>query len=287
MSSNTSIGALSKGEIPPLPEPEAIVDQVIKLEKEEVCRADDSFWEMQKQMYLGFEKYFRDKEKVPQIAGHLGPLHYGMSPSEMEAIVKKIFQEMVSAGKMLRQRDLTKRATFYPPEPHKGSDDLTRIWGAAFLNANLHEDSKLKAVDHYLIVDDEASEIEVEIFYLNNYYPFPRTVRNAQILRKKIDGVKSAHSLTYQCDKNLKALNYVDFKDPGNIIRAGIGWIVDTERKSFDSMENICQDITFHNYLTYLKKRFSILYPAETFNRRFKISVSDIGLDILFPPKGS
>jgi hypothetical protein len=131
----------------------------------------------------------------------------------------------------------------------------------------------LKAADHFLVVDDNAAEIEVEVAISPQCdYPCLSTVKNAHILSKKIEGERRAGD--YQHSASLDRLKYSDFVDLGNIIcdSANIGWIVDTEMKSFDPpsvKSSILQN--------YLRKRFKILHREELL-KVFKIPLSDVGI---------
>jgi len=127
----------------------------------------------------------------------------------------------------------------------------------------------------FLIVDDSASEIEVQVWH--GEYPYVSIVSNAHILSQKIEGTKNAWE--YRFSGKLDELQYRDFTDPGNIIcdSKGTGWVVDTELKSFDSPK---LDRSSYLVQDYLKKRFRVLAGEEYFclYQTFKISVADLKL---------
>ena len=271
-------------------EPKVIVDQVIAYEKKQMLemekgnspfvkllKQDDSFWEKQGVLYLKIEQYIRENfDKIPTWE-LTGSLHYGMTLRKMEDVIKQKFLDMAAQGKLMTENSLMAnldRTTLYPPN-HKGNSDLTRIWGAHFLKSNFPENSKLDVAEHFLIIGDEATELEVEVWHTD--YPCLSLIKSGYILSKKIDGENKARD--YQYSNVLDALKYRDFTDPGNIIQDanGIGWIVDTERKSFDPPK-----INKGQYLIreYLKKRFKVLSGDESSSlyQTFKISLSDIGI---------
>lgn len=300
-----------------LPASEVVVQQIIDHEKVEHQKnilemekegphfykdltVDDSYWGDRSKFYLQMERFIRENnEKIPtwKIAG---PLHYGMSPSKMKAVIQQKFREMVASGQLMRKATLMRsqdRTTFYP-KTGKGRDNLTRIWGANFLKTNLKEHPKLDTAEHYLLVDDDAIEIEVQVRQrgagLFNYtlcdYPLLSKIKNAGILSKIIVGKSAARE--YLHSQVLKRLNYWDFSDRGNIIRDsnGIGWVVDTEAISFSPPKI---DIKYNPLQKYIKKRFDVLFGWDVnidnksdysesnpaYCRTFKIVVSDIGLE--------
>lgn len=240
-------------------------------------KKEDSYWQDKEELYLEIEKWIRENnDKIPswQVAG---PLNYGMLLEEMKDAITKKFKAMVFSGNLMTEEQLTKnhiREIFYPTTV-RGSDKLTRIWGAEFLKSNLVGDTTLDAAEHFLIVDDSASEIEVQVWH--DEYPYLSIVNNAHILSQKIEGIEKAWE--YRCSVKLNELRYRDFKDPGNIIcdSKGKGWVVDTELKGFDHPK-LSGDL----YLIkdYLKKRFKVLAGEKhsCLYQTFKISVADLKL---------
>lgn len=144
------------------------------------------------------------------------------------------------------------------------------------MKSKLVSTSNLKAADHYLVVDDSAMEIEVEVWH--GEYPSLSIIKNGgYVLAKKITGSNAADQ--YQFDPKLNEIKYRDFKDRGNIIRDDneVGWIVDTEWKSFDAPELNRESNELNQYL---KNRFAVT-AGEDYNclrQIFKISISSIGL---------
>lgn len=275
------------------PAPEEVVEKILqkekaKYEKEmlelesdsplfELLKQEDSYWQNQGELYLKIEKWVRENsDKIPswQVAG---PLNYGMSLEQMKSVITNKFKEMTSSGNLLTDEQLTTnrdREIFYPTTG-RGDNNLTRIWGSEFLKSNLIDDETLNAAEHFLIVDDSASEIEVQVWH--GEYPYVSIVSNAHILSQKIEGVRKAWE--YRFSGKLDELRYRDFTDPGNIIcdSKGKGWVVDTELKSFDSPELNRSAYIVQNYL---KKRFEVL-SGENYGRLyqiFKIPVSEIGI---------
>ena len=243
----------------------------------ELLKKEDSEWEKQEKLYLKIEKWIRENsDKIPTWEV-TGPLHYGMSLNKMKEVIKQKFRDMASSGHLMVQKSLDEthdRTNFYPTLG-RGGNNMTRIWGAEFLKSNLLDDTTLRAADHFLIVDDEASEIEVEVWH--EAQPHLYIVNNAHILSKKIEGDPQAGD--YRFSNTLDKLGYRDFKNHGNIIRDsnGIGWIVDTELNSFDAPHLTRSACLIQNYL---KKRFEILC-GENYNglyQTFKISVSELDL---------
>jgi hypothetical protein len=272
-----------------LPNPKEVVKKILQKEKSEYEKEmlveshikslirEDSYWQDQEELYLKIEKSVRENsDKIPswQVAG---PLNYGMSLEQMKDVITKKFKEMAFSGNLMTDEQLTinhNREIFYPTTG-RGGDNLTRIWGAEFLKSNLMDDETLNAAEHFLIVDDSASEIEVQVWH--GEYPYVSIVNNAHILSQKIEGVRKAWE--YRFSGKLDELRYRDFKDPGNIIcdSKGKGWVVDTEMKSFDSPKLNRSSYLVRNYL---KKRFEVLSGEnyDSLHQTFKISASEIGL---------
>jgi hypothetical protein len=74
---------------------------------------------------------------------------------------------MASLGNLLNEEQLTtnhNREIFFPTTG-KGGTNLTRIWGSEFLESNLTDDEILNVAQHFLIVEDSASEIEIQVVY--------------------------------------------------------------------------------------------------------------------------
>lgn len=234
---------------------------------------EDSYWEDQKKLYIEIENWVRDNpDKIPswQVAG---PLNYSMSPNQMKDVITNKFKEMANSGHLLTEDTLCKerRESLYPTN-RRGSANLTRIWGAEFLKSNLEKENNLDAADHFLILDNSETDIEVEVWY--DKYPYLSVAKNAHILSKKIDGVAQARS--YMLSSQLQKLGYRDFTDPGNILRDenGIGWVVDTEQKSFHPQE-LDRDLGLVN--DYLRKRFKVLAGEDHLHfHTFKIPVADL-----------
>lgn len=263
--------------------PEKIVQKILqrdrKADEEEnaeepflASSTDESYWEKQEKLYLRFEQWIRKNNQAPtwEVAG---PLHYGMTLSKMQKAIEQKFCNLVSSGLLIKESIFNKkRSDFYPPTG-KGGDNLTRIWGAEYLNSNLSNQKDLKAAGHFLVVGDDADEIEVQVAL--GEYPYLSIIKNGHIVSKKIDGEERAFS--YRSSMVLEKLRYKDFKDQGNIIQDAnrINWIVDTELKSFDA-----PPIGINQYAmqTFLKKRFAVL-AGEAFNpfyQTFKISLRSI-----------
>lgn len=196
-----------------------------------------------------------------------------MSPEQMKDAITKKFKEMASSGKLMSEEQLTKKHNreFFYPTTERGGNNLTRIWGAEFLKSNLKDDKTLDSAEHFLIVVESASEIEVQVWL--GEYPYLSIVKNAHILSKKIEGSSSAWD--YRYSSKLYELQYRDFKDSGNIIRdsEGVGWVVDTELKSFDYPKLGETSCFVQNYL---KKRFKVLAGGNSLYQTFKISVEDL-----------
>jgi hypothetical protein len=277
-----------------LPEPDFIVKKVIEQEKAEdketasrlagcgiQCKEDDTEWERLTKCYLKCEMFIRENPGHIPIREVAGSLHYGMTLNKMKTVIQQKFSDMVASGKMMKEATLieTKDRSSFHPEKGKRIDNLTRIWGAEYLKLNLQKNSKLDAPDHYLIVDNEATEIEVRVAHGRDgsIYPTLTTVRYAQILSQKIAGEKNA--LSFRSSSELEKLRFSDFGDPGNIISDsdGIGWVVDTEIKSFDAPKLGRSSLQF---LEYLKKRFKVLSgnDYDSLCQTFKISLADIGI---------
>lgn len=275
-----------------LPKPEVIVEKIIQDEKENeekeiaelansrfsLKKLDDSYWQKQKESYLNIEEYIRENLHESPSWDVAGPLHYGMTLEEMKNAILRKFQQMSSSGSLLTEVSFSKNfkhENFFRLRG-RGSKDLTRIWGSEFLRANLgKKNTDLNAAEHFLILDQSTNEIEVEVVPCDGY-PCLSGVKNAYILSRKIEGLAKAH--LYRSSPELDELGYRDFSDSGNIIRDSndIGWVVDTELKSFDLPK---LSFKARSIREYLPKRFKVLASQDYRSRQvFKFSIADLQL---------
>lgn len=277
-----------------LPSVMAVVDMVIQKEKDEESQElqgnkwgnwglqarSDIEWEKIKQSYLIIEEQLRN-DKAPPSWDVAGGLDWGMSLEEMQASITEKFVQMAAGGRVLTEKSFKDQArkTFYPLTG-PGLTNLTRIWGADFLKQNFTDVSTLKAVENYLVINDSVTEIEIRLvrghslvseFPMN--YPVISTIENAGVFSKIISGEPKASS--YRSSPTLARLQYADFADPGNIREDidGIGWVIDTEIKSFNPPRMsrflcLVQD--------YALKRFSVLTGSNYHTFRIPISALNI-----------
>jgi hypothetical protein len=202
--------------------------------------------------------------------GPAGPLHYGMSLEDMEDAIKLKFKEMAESGHLMTEEFYKTHCDDREYYHLAGADNLTRIWGAEYLNSHLENIQSIKAVQHYLIVLDEIDEIEVEVKPVGDY-PVLASVKNAYILSKKVEPIPEES----ECKGILSLYGYKDLHgDAGNVLvdAQHMSWVVDTEFKSFDRPSNI------NNYsiFEYLNKRFGALTDYAS-SLSFKISKKDLG----------
>lgn len=231
-------------------------------------------WEKKKKKYRALEEKIRSASVAIPSWPVAGPLNYGMTLEKMKEVITNKFMEMANSGHLISEKQLEScnRESFYPPDK-KGGDNLTRIWGAEFLVSNLKHEKAINAPEHFFIIEDPASEIEIQVWH--GPYPYLSIVKkNGYILSRKIEGEPKA--LEYRCSTDLAKLKYKDFGDPGNVIKdsKGTGWVVDTELKSFDPPNLSRESALIQNYS---KKRFDVLAGDEfsSLFQTFKISVAD------------
>lgn len=235
---------------------EEIVDLVIKEEKKsilnEIERIEESYWDNLKESYLQFEQIIQHSPyQIPhwEVAG---PVHYGMSLIEMKERITKVFQEMIDNQRILTETSVENRRYAFYPTWKRGDDNLTRLWGANFLEKQFRtNDSLLCVPKHYLIIEDPEKDVEVRIF-LQSHYPVLNGIKNGYILSEKVEGEPKASR--YQSSEVLAECGFRDLSDEGNILvdEKGIGWVVDTEIKSFHPMK----PSLFHQYLD---RRFNLI----------------------------
>ncbi|MGE5196813.1 MAG: hypothetical protein ACM3JI_05735 [Anaerolineae bacterium] len=252
-------------------------------ELEEPKEHDDKYWEKRKQSYLKKEKWLREnKDKIPRWAA-TGPLHYGMSPSQMGDAIRKKLSAMVASGHLMTENSLNQNhvRTTFSPATGKGHKTLTTIWTAEFLQSKL-DDPTLKIVNHFLIVNEEATEVEVEAWMHRADYPCLSVVKNGYILSKNITGEPKAFDYRNPplSDKLkfLAELKYSGLK-ANSIIRDSnhVDWLVDIDLQNFDHPPTLPQG---HGLLRdYLAKRFEALYGDSSSSLTFKIPLSEIGLN--------
>lgn len=181
-------------------------------------------WEDLKKGYLAMENYLREHpEEIPQWEV-TGPLHYGMSLTQMKAVALQTFQTMAQSGRIIREETLSKfrdRSSFNPQKT-KGSNNLVRIWGAQFLKKSLENSPSFNVPEHYLIIEDGATEIEVTIALSSSSpYTVLSSVKHAYILSERVEGEEKASD--YEDSPELKKVNYCDFGDMGNILQDSNG----------------------------------------------------------------
>jgi len=262
-----------------LPTPVELVKSMVQQERgEHVDR------EQKEKSYLEIETSIRDNpEQIPkwEVAG---PLNYSMTLPQMKNVIESKFREMASSGQMMSEKSYYQQRShtnYYPcgsktgtETKFKGDTDLTRIWGANYLKSHLINDATLKAADHFLIVKEGATELIVEVWH-GKSTPYLSIIKNAYIVSKKIEGDRCAS--LYSSSPILDQLRYRDFTDPGNIRQDsnGVGWIVDTEMKSFEESPAI--EGKAYATQEYLKNRFKFLSGNE-YHRHcqiFPISLSE------------
>ena len=238
---------------------------------------EESYLEAKTKSYCEIEELIRRDEKKIPTWQLIGPLHYGMSLEKMKQVIIEKFKSMILSKTMMTEA--TKKIRHDPKTLFLTRDrnNLTRIWGAEFLKSNLPNKSPLDVTEHYLIIDDDAKEIEAEIFHGD--YPYLSRVNiTGYIVSKKIEGKKNA--LAFAGCSILEKLRYSDFSDEGNILQDSTkkNWIVDTEQKSFEKPE--LEDEAY-NIQEYVKLRFRYLCGKDYMRnfQRIKISLSDIGID--------
>lgn len=245
-------------------------------EEAEYLRKSAGYWEKQERMYLAFEKRIGNNDRIPawEVAG---PLNYSMSLNAMKESIAQKFKIMASTGHLMQKKTLDEKhdanALYPPPNSDRVVTNLTRIWGAEFLKSSL-ESTVLTAPDHFLIIDESQAEVEIEVYYGENY-PLLSVVKNGYILSKRIEGDKKADE--YKFSNELRSLGYQDFADPGNILKDSnsVGWIVDTEIQAFDSPRLAYVESMFRKYL---KTRFQHLSGENPISQTFKIPLAEIGL---------
>lgn len=274
---------------------ETIVNKVVEIEKLEhdqrlqeaakssdplcieLLQIEDSHWEEQRKVYHLLENWIqKNGEKIPtwEVSGSL---HYGMSLSKMREVILEKFREMASSGHLKRAGAIKDTRHEFFPQTTKGGWDMTRIWGAQHLEKKLAEDTTLKAAEHFLIVDEDATEIEVGVLQ-GSRFPILWQVKNSQILSQKIVGEKKAFD--YRNSTSLHDASYTDFSDPGNILQdsKGVGWVVDTEGKSFTTP---CQSRFEHVLEKYLRQRFKFLAGEDYADMlTFKIPLSRLSFSV-------
>lgn len=266
--------------------PEVIVKAIIKSEQGEEARRiekrriiftpstkDETYWREREESYLEIEGQIRENvANIPrwEIAG---PLDYSMTLKKMKEVLEMTFRKMAASGHLLHENSIKGTRKDYFPPTGKGKNNLTRIWGAEFLKSHLANHPTFRATDHFLIINENATELEVTAWH--GEYLCLSSVENAHILAKNIDGEKAA----WLCQNSqlLDQLGYKDFADPGNIRLDSNGtcWIVDTEINSFKS-----PSLQERELQSYLQKRFRILSDKEYdgLKQTFKIPLSSIGI---------
>lgn len=241
----------------------------------------DDYWEEKRVAYIEAETKFQEIGAQICKWEPAGFLHYGMSLKEMNEVIQNQFRRMIAENTFIREESLEGKRHLYYPENREGSNDISRVWGAEFLNSRLQKHTFLKAAKHIVVLKTGASEVQFNIYHdITNpeNYPLMR-LKNAYVLSERIDGKLGVDDCPYL--DLLRELGYVDFGDLGNIIKTSDSkyYVVDTEIKSFN--EPTKSDSKLYDLIFYLKRRFHVL--LEGVNDRGKSSISlslkDIHLD--------
>jgi len=228
-------------------------------------------WDEKNKLYLKIEKWLCENSAHIPTWEVAGALHFGMSPNDMKETITEKLKEMAKSGRIKLETSIEHRELYFPNDESR--NNLTRIWGAQFLQKQLEKDNDVKAAEHFLIFKESVSEIKINIWLVNSQYPYVSSINfdSGYVLSERIIGEPKATN--YKVSSLIDA-GFRDFSDPGNIIedKNKINWVVDTEAKSFDSpsMNREEQVVT-----SYLKKRFDFLYSNEN-QITIKIPVSDI-----------
>ncbi len=202
-------------------------------------------------------------------------INYIMTLDEMKKKVKAKFSEMKTNGLIVSRDEFEKVKENYFISSIiriREGRDLTRIWGGEYLKSEF-ESKNLQGkydVPKYVIVADDTDHIKVNLSFGNLMFPMPTSLMNASVYFIKIVGTPSA--LLVKDD--LKPIGFVDFSEPGNVIRdnkTGKYYVIDTEFKSFEPK---IKSSRIRDALRYTRKRF------RYFNDNISHYTYDINLSV-------
>jgi hypothetical protein len=237
-----------------------------------------------REKYFGLERILWDHvgimdtflKKYP-LLGLGGFVHYMMTKDEMKHHTVSKLIEMRNNGLLLTKNEFIENDEWFP----RDSIDLTRIWGADFLNKRFLEsglDSEFKVPDYVIVVPN--LEFDVEISFWSSHLPILSKIGdrsgNYKLYFIKIVGPPVGN----QCSHILEQFNYYDTRDPVaenyNVIQENrINYVVDTEWKSFLRSSILPSNFPrlYRELLLYMKNRFHI-HNSGT-GMTFKVSLCD------------
>lgn len=200
-----------------------------------------------------------------------GGLGWSMGPQQMHRHVQRTFDYLRKSGMLLfrsefeRTEDPKKYRTLgVICEDGQKTGRLDRLFGAEYLRARLAR----KKCDNYkvprfvVVIEDNITELQV---HLRSLAPFlgisSINTKDGEVLVQKVDGVPDARNCRHQW---LTTLGYVDYSDPGNILKCRDGnyYIVDTEWKSLEGCRHIRKEnMQLKRLRTYAEDRFEVFNP--------------------------
>lgn len=236
--------------------------------------------------YKEYDKLLQAKKdqllRLP-IVGLGGGLHFGMSPEDMQKVIKQRFCLMQEKGKVIPPATFESIKDEYYTSAPGIQTDLTRIWGADYLKHAFKRFSMQEyAVPEFIIVTDNPKRMLVTMLDSNKYVPLIKHLRNGRIYFKNIQGESAIPHRGGRRSElpELKKIGFGDFTDPGNVrLMEGKKYVIDTEFKSFQ--QEIKKDHLLPqsagDTLEYAKKRFKLLYPDffESGSKTIEIDLSD------------
>ena len=160
-----------------------------------------------------------------------GGIHYLMSLEEITALTKARLEVMYHQGRILTEAQFEKlnKEEWFPR-----LNNLTRIWGAEFLQKGFEElGYQSYKVPEYIIVVKDLKNIQITLSF-NDCFPIAFEILNGQIYAKKIVGKPIANTMG-RSGIDSTGLGYTDYSAASNILETkdGSKYFVDTEYKSF------------------------------------------------------
>lgn len=252
------------------------VDEVVQRVIAYTKRASLSY----KNEYRKFEKMLRRikelrKQEPTYLQGKysyeaLGGLDVLMGLKEIEVYVQKKFDDLRKKGILLYQSEFETQENpekFRKPGRGGAVQSLDRLWGAEYLREKLKDKENYKVPRFFIVIKDHIKTLPIELWNFDPRYLRIKSIEtpNAELLVENITpSIPVARNF---CHRWMTGIGYVDYSDPGNILRGEDGnyYVVDTEWKSLEGCKYLRQDknMTAVKFREYIQDRFLTFNPLN------------------------
>jgi len=263
------------------------------------AKGSDEKYKKLKTKYETFEKKFQaTRIKLTNICKNdpsnplanplCGGINFFMSPDEIKKTLEtKIISKIIPKKTFEKNQDKYYGAAEYiagKPLEKPSCNNLTRLWGVEYLGEQIRKNRGILnfaypvAVPQLVVVIEDPNNVIVTMDCSNlGIFPCADKINGASIFGTKIigDNIKEIERekgfsyVEHLKKATVSKLNFLDFADPGNIIRTkkGMIYIVDTDKDGFSRILHrgegaipLAQNKPFYRYV---RKRFLLLYKNK------------------------